>query len=117
MSERDCSEDEVPRLAVYGTLAPGRVNHHHLADLKGRWQRGTVLGKLSDDGWGAALGFPGLTLDPLGSPVEVYVLESVELRDHWARLDEFEGPEYRRVVTPIRLPEGEVTAQIYVVAG
>ena len=25
------------RLAVYGSLAPGRPNHHHVAALGGRW--------------------------------------------------------------------------------
>ena len=103
------------RLAVYGSLAPGRVNHHQLADLKGRWQRGTVQGKLTDAGWGSALGFPGLILDPAGPAVEVYLFESLELRDHWPRLDKFEGPDYRRVVTPVRLADGEVGANIYVV--
>jgi gamma-glutamylcyclotransferase (GGCT)/AIG2-like uncharacterized protein YtfP len=104
------------RLAVYGTLAPGRVNHHQLADLKGRWQRGTVQGKLTDAGWGAALGFPGLVLDPSGPPVEVYLFESLDLQDHWSRLDEFEGAGYRRVVTPVRLADGELSAHIYVLA-
>jgi len=105
------------RLAVYGSLAPGRVNHHQLADLKGRWQRGTVQGKLTDAGWGSALGFPGLILDPAGPTVEVYLFESLDLREHWARLDEFEGTGYRRVVTPVRLADGEVDANIYVVEG
>jgi len=113
----DCDLSENTRLAVYGSLAPGRVNHHELANVKGRWLRGTVRGKLTDAGWGAALGFPGLILDPSGSPVEVYLLESLELPDHWARLDEFEGTGYRRVVTKVRLADGDVNAQIYVVAG
>ncbi|PWU08939.1 MAG: gamma-glutamylcyclotransferase [Terriglobia bacterium] len=104
------------RLASYGTLAPGRVNHHQLAGLKGRWQRGTVHGKLFEIGWGAALGYPGLILDPSGPLVEVQVFESLDLPDHWSRLDEFEGPEYRRVVTQVRTDDGELSAYIYVVA-
>jgi hypothetical protein len=32
------------RLAVYGSLAPGRPNHHQLSDLSGRWIKGTVQG-------------------------------------------------------------------------
>ena len=46
------------RLATYGTLAPGRVNNHHLADLGGFWRQGTVTGRLVEAGWGAKLGFP-----------------------------------------------------------
>lgn len=104
------------RLATYGTLAPGRVNHHRLAGLKGRWRQGTVRGRLVDAGWGAALGYPGLVLDPLGPVVEVHLFESPELPDHWPRLDAFEGTGYRRVVAPVRTADGELAAWIYVVA-
>jgi gamma-glutamylcyclotransferase (GGCT)/AIG2-like uncharacterized protein YtfP len=104
------------RFATYGTLAPGRVNHKQLAGLKGRWQKGTVRGRLVDAGWGAALGYPGLVVDPLGPIVEVHLFESSELRDHWSRLDEFEGTGYRRVVTRVRTADGELNAWIYVIA-
>ena len=114
MTGRDRAADT--RLATYGTLAPGRVNHHRLAGLKGQWQQGTVRGRLADAGWGAALGYPGLILDPLGPVVEVYLFKSEELPDHWPRLDEFEGPGYRRVVTQVRTADGELDAWIYVIA-
>jgi gamma-glutamylcyclotransferase (GGCT)/AIG2-like uncharacterized protein YtfP len=104
------------RLAVYGTLAPGRVNHHQISALAGTWKRGTVKGKLFASGWGAALGFPGLILDPMGPFVDVDLFESTELPEHWARLDEFEGSGYRRVVTTVRTVEGERSAWIYVLA-
>jgi gamma-glutamylcyclotransferase (GGCT)/AIG2-like uncharacterized protein YtfP len=104
------------RLASYGSLAPGRVNHHQLAALKGRWRRGTVHGKLIDAGWGAGLGFPGLILDLSGPSAEIYLFESSDLQDHWSRLDEFEGPGYRRVVTQVRTDDGDVSAYIYVLA-
>ena len=104
------------RLAVYGTLVPGRVNHHQISALKGKWQRGTVRGKLLSSGWGAALGFPGLILDLLGSAVDVYLFESADLPEHWTRLDEFEGIGYRRVVTVVHTEEGERSAWIYVLA-
>jgi gamma-glutamylcyclotransferase (GGCT)/AIG2-like uncharacterized protein YtfP len=105
------------RLATYGTLAPGQTNHHQISALAGNWQRGTVKGKLISSGWGAALGFPGLVLDPLGSPVKVNLFESTALPEHWARLDEFEGNGYRRVVTTVNTEEGgEQSAWIYVVA-
>lgn len=104
------------RLATYGSLAPGQVNHHHLAMLRGRWTKGTVRGFLCDAGWGSALGFPGLALDPTGNSIDVYLFESEELAPHWARLDEFEGPGYRRVVARVRTSFGELDAWIYVLA-
>ncbi len=101
-------------LAVYGTLAPGRVNHHQLAGLRGTWRRGTVQGTLYASGWGAALGCPGLVLDPQGPVVDVMVFESEDLPAHWARLDEFEGVGYRRVLAQVRLEDGEVlSANLY----
>jgi gamma-glutamylcyclotransferase (GGCT)/AIG2-like uncharacterized protein YtfP len=101
------------RLATYGTLSPGRVNHHELAGLSGNWRIGTVRGKLTEGGWGSAFGFPALILDPLGPVVDVFVFESSDLPSHWARLDEFEGSAYRRVVTQVRTAEGEQSANIY----
>ena len=48
------------RLAVYGSLAPGKSNHHMLARYAGTWSRGRVRGDLVNAGWGAAGGFPAL---------------------------------------------------------
>jgi gamma-glutamylcyclotransferase (GGCT)/AIG2-like uncharacterized protein YtfP len=110
----DLSEAPDTRLAIYGTLAPGRVNHHQISALTGTWQRGSVKGKLFSSGWGSALGFPGLILDPLGASVDVLLFESADLPEHWARLDEFEGSGYRRVVTTVNTEEGERSAWIYV---
>lgn len=104
------------RLAVYGTLAPGRSNHHELRGLSGRWVEGTVRGVLFEQGWGAALGYPGLVLDPEGPTVPVHVLDSPDLPRHWGRLDRFEGPGYRRAVTTVRTAGGELPASIYVLA-
>ncbi|MDJ0768581.1 MAG: gamma-glutamylcyclotransferase [Ilumatobacter sp.] len=109
--------ESIRRLAVYGTLAPGRPNEHVLADLLGRWIEGTVRGELRDAGWGAELGFPGIVLDAAdGGVVEVVVLESEALPAHWDLLDAFEGPGYRRTVTTVRTPAGELDAAIYVLA-
>lgn len=112
------NRDEAPdrRLVTYGSLAPGRINHHQLAMLRGHWFRGTVRGNLRDAGWGSALGFPGLVLDPAGISIDVYLFESEDLAHHWARLDEFEGPGYRRVVASVSTSFGELDAWIYVLA-
>ena len=106
----------IDRLAVYGTLAPGRPNAHVLADVPGRWIEGTVRGVLHESGWGAALGYPGIVLDPDGPTVAVSVLESPALRDHWRRLDAFEGPGYRRTTTTVYTSVGALDAAIYVLA-
>ncbi|WP_421983126.1 thioesterase family protein [Roseibium sp.] len=104
------------RLATYGTLAPGRANHAQLADIPGRWREGSVRGRLVQSGWGAALGFPGLVLDPEGQTIEVLVFESSELVEHWDRLDAFEGEGYERIETLVRTEAGDVPAYIYVVS-
>jgi gamma-glutamylcyclotransferase (GGCT)/AIG2-like uncharacterized protein YtfP len=114
--ELDLSDAPDTRLAVYGTLAPGRINHHQISALAGNWQRGTVRGELFASGWGAALGFPGLILDPLGPLVDVDLLESEELAEHWNRLDEFEGIGYKRVVAAVETEGGKRNAWIYVLA-
>jgi gamma-glutamylcyclotransferase (GGCT)/AIG2-like uncharacterized protein YtfP len=108
--------DSCSRLAVYGTLGPGKPNHHHLAGLSGEWTQGTVRGELRAEGWGAALGFPGLVLDPNGLTVAVDLLESAELHQHWQRLDDFEGTGYRRVLATITTDRGPLAAWIYVLA-
>jgi gamma-glutamylcyclotransferase (GGCT)/AIG2-like uncharacterized protein YtfP len=104
------------RLATYGSLAPGRPNHHQLEGLQGRWSRGHVHGTLVDAGWGGSLGYPALILDPNGAPIEVHVFESADLPAHWSRLDRFEGPGYRRVATTVHTPSEDVDAFIYVLA-
>jgi gamma-glutamylcyclotransferase (GGCT)/AIG2-like uncharacterized protein YtfP len=101
-------------LATYGTLAPGRPDHHRLDGLEGHWFDGQVFGTLVDAGWGAGLGCPALVLDPRGIAVDVHVFESIDLPAHWSRLDEFEGPGYRRVAATVRTPAGDVAASIYV---
>lgn len=104
------------RLATYGTLGPGRPNHHHVEMIPGIWTTGFVRGFLHDQGWGAGLGFPGIELRPDGDSIEVDILESDHLEQHLSRLDAFEGPGYRRVLTPVTTAAGPVDAFIYVLA-
>lgn len=100
-------------LATYGTLAPGRENHHELAGMAGHWQPGTVRGHLVPEGWGAALGYPALRLDPKGPEVPVWIFHSPDLAAHWARLDAFEGEGYARVKVTCETAEGPVQAWLY----
>ena len=106
---------EILRLAVYGSLARGKVNHNQLAALRGTWSPGTLRGRLTDAGWGATIGFPGLVLDPTAESLGVQVFESADLAEHWPRLDVFEGPGYRRVLTEICTESGVRQAWVYVV--
>ena len=89
------------RLAVYGSLAPGRQNHHIVEPLGGTWTDGFVEGDLATYGWGAAIGYPALYVRAGGPTVAVHVLTSVALRAAWVDLDLFEGVEYRRVLVPV----------------
>ncbi len=107
------TRDAETRLATYGTLAPGQINERELAELDGTWISGEVRGRLVDAGWGAALGCPGIVVDPSGEPVAVQVFTSPDLPDHWDRLDAFEGPGYRRVSTPVQTTNGVIQASIY----
>jgi len=104
-------------LFVYGSLAPGRDNAHVLADVPGQWRPATVTGTLHAQGWGAALGFPGLVLDPHAGQVRGLVFTSDELPAHWERLDDFEGDGYLRVITSAQLDDGSrVQAHVYCLA-
>lgn len=106
--------NQTHRLAVYGSLAPGRPNHQQLAGLSGVWFPGVVRGRLVETGWGAWIGYPGLVLDADGPTVEVHVFESAELPGHWSRLDDFEGAAYQRVATTVHTETGTVEAHVYV---
>ena len=101
------------RLACYGTLVPGRANHHQLAGLTGTWRPGQVRGTLLATGWGAARGYPALFPDPAGDRVAVQLFESPDLPAHWDRLDDFEGSDYVRVPVEVETADGLVTAWLY----
>jgi gamma-glutamylcyclotransferase (GGCT)/AIG2-like uncharacterized protein YtfP len=88
-------------LAVYGTLAPGRPNHHVVAPLGGEWTDSLIEGDLLPLGWGAALGYLGFRPRAGGDAVAVQVLTAPLLATAWPALDRFEGPGYRRILVPV----------------
>ena len=103
------------RLFVYGTLAPGRPNEHVLTPLGGTWQSATVKGQLKQQGWGAAMGFPGLVLDEAGGEISGFLFTSENLGSFWNTLDDFEGEQYERVLVDAHLQDGSlVEAYVYV---
>ena len=77
------------------------------------WTNGVVWGRLIEEGWGAAAGFPGIVLEIDGDPVDVHIFESNDLPAHWHRLDLFEGEEYRRVPTIAKTRNGDIEVSIY----
>ena len=101
-------------LFVYGTLAPGQVNHHVLAGVTGDWQRASLRGVLHEEGWGAEFGCPGIVPSADGETVAGYLFLSRELGNLWATLDAFEGDGYERVLVPVTLDQGgERLAYVY----
>src|SRR5215216_4369161 len=88
-------------LAVYGTLAPGKPNHHVVAPLGGEWTDGLIEGDLIQSGWGADLGYPGFRPREGGEAVAVQVLRAPLLASAWPELDRFEGPGYERILVPV----------------
>lgn len=106
------------RLFVYGSLQPGGPNEHVLTDIGGEFAPAVIQGRLVEQGWGAALGYPGLVLGQDNKDeIRGHVFTSPHLPQHWATLDEFEGAEYSRLVSTVTLTDGEcVDAWVYVLS-
>jgi gamma-glutamylcyclotransferase (GGCT)/AIG2-like uncharacterized protein YtfP len=108
--------NEQSRLFVYGTLAPGRENHHLMRDIEGSWESATIRGQLISEGWGAAHGCPGVIPNENGEQVSGYLFTSRDLPQHWSMLDEFEGDDYRRVLVAVTVADGEqLNACVYAI--
>ncbi len=103
------------RLFVYGALQPGGSNEHVLTAIGGEWEPAVIRGSLVEAGWGAGMGYPGLVIDESGNDIYGHIFVSSNLSNQWAYLDEFEGAEYKRVITSVTLLKGEqVLAHVYV---
>lgn len=104
-------------LFTYGTLSPGESNEHILQDVEGSWESASVVGALHFDGWGSAMGYPGIVLDVGGEQVQGHLFSSDALAGQWELLDEFEGAGYRRELTTVRRSDdSDVQAYIYVLS-
>ena len=93
----------IKKLFVYGTLGPSGPNEHILGNIGGSWEIASVTGTLHNKGWGAAMGYPGITLDKVGETVNGFLFSSDNIAEHWSELDEFEGEAYERVLTTVTL--------------
>ena len=103
------------RLFVYGTLVPGGPNEHVLNAIGGTWEEGSVMGYLKQQGWGSEMGYPGIVIENTGDEIKGYIFCSDQLDYHWDELDDFEGDEYRRILTKVKTKEKmAVEAYIYI---
>ncbi|MET0300695.1 MAG: gamma-glutamylcyclotransferase family protein [Flavitalea sp.] len=106
------------RLVVYGSLAPGCINHEQVQDIEGEWNPVRISGTLENAGWGSGAGYPGFRFveESSASVIPAQLFESPALPEHWERLDEFEGEEYRRVLIVFQLGDSEGLGFIYALA-
>jgi predicted metal-dependent HD superfamily phosphohydrolase/gamma-glutamylcyclotransferase (GGCT)/AIG2-like uncharacterized protein YtfP len=96
------------KLAVYGSLGPGRENEHVMTAIGGDWREGYAMpGVRQDKGWGAAIGYPGVVWKTGPAVIEVSLFASDALPAHWAELDAFEGEEYARLYVELKGPVRE----------
>lgn len=97
------------QLVVYGTLAPGNVNHHIISDIRGDWEDCTVNGHVCEIN-----GLPLFVWEPRGPSLKAQLFTSSVLPSRWEQIDEFEGSYYRRTLIPVARNDGIVIANIYV---
>ena len=114
MAIKKSVDNNMERLFVYGTLAPGQVNHDVLVNIPGKWEIATLRGNLVDEGWGSVMGCPGIVPTEDGEEVKGYIFASEYLSDYWSMLDEFEGSGYSRAIVKVKIESGEyVDAFVY----
>ena len=60
------------------------------------------------------MGYPGIAaLDDTGDEIKGYIFYSDTLESHWCELDNFEGDEYKRVLTKVKMKD-KVTVEAYI---
>ena len=102
-------ENSDHKLVVYGTLAPGKVNHEILSSIEGTWDKCKINGHIFKKN-----GLPYFARDPNESQIEAHLFSSNLLPDSWNRLDQFEGSGYKRVLIPVTRTQGICVASIFV---
>jgi hypothetical protein len=61
---------------------------------------------LFQEGWGAALGYPGIVLDDRGDTIHGFAFSSDELPAHWDRLERVRGRGLRARRRTVELEDG-----------
>ena len=86
-----------------------------LNDIGGAWRAATIAGKWYEEGWGFENhGLRGMVVDAEGEIIPGFIFASATLKDHWSKLDAFEGRDYERVETHAKTTYGEFeTAFVY----
>lgn len=109
-AELEASYQSSHHLVVYGTLAPGRPNHNQVEHIVGTWRDDVYMeGEFINTGWAIKYGYPMIRWKPGGSRVASYLLTSEMLPSCWTDLDNFEGPEYCRILIPVFDEQGFIT--------
>ena len=96
------------RLAAYGSLQPGESNYHLMNGIEGNWQHGELIGDVHKHD-----GYPRFCWQPGGASIKATVLESSNLKEHYPRLDYFEGRSYRRILVPVRVGQEWSVCNVY----
>jgi len=99
------------KLIVYGTLAPGKVNHDIISEIQGTWEDCNLNGIVIDKN-----GLPLFVWQPSKPPIKAQLFTSVSLPNWWDRLDQFEGSNYKRILVPVSKNDGMAVANCYVAA-
>ena len=99
---------------VYGSLQLGMKYDAHLKKLKGRWKKGYVHGSLINIHTGVNYGYPGLKIKKKGTKIYGMIFQSKNLKKKIKFLDRFEGNNYKRIITDVRLLSGrKIKAYMY----
>jgi gamma-glutamylcyclotransferase (GGCT)/AIG2-like uncharacterized protein YtfP len=96
------------KLVVYGSLAPGEVNHELLADITGDWEQCYIRGAIAE-----SRGLRRLHRGPAYDELTAKLFASKELPLLWQRLDSFEGTSYKRRLIPARTGLRTQVANVY----
>lgn len=95
------------QLFVYGTLCPNKANAHILEQIGGHWAKASVRGVIHILDWGPDKGLTAIVLDSNENWVDGYLFSTEKLAEHWQMLDDFEGFQYQRVITDVKLETGD----------
>jgi gamma-glutamylcyclotransferase (GGCT)/AIG2-like uncharacterized protein YtfP len=96
------------RLALYGTLRRGHINHSLISNIPGEWSSGLVTGTIREID-----AYPAFAWLAAGPEQVVEILNSEFLPQHYERIDKFEEERYVRVLVPATVDERISVCNIY----